>query len=263
MTDTNYNNMRKIALITGATSGIGKACAMKFAQNGFDLIVTGRRTERLETLQKDIESRFERRVLPLTVDIRDKAAVKSAIGSLDSVWENVDVLINNAGLALDLKPIPDGDFADWDTMIDTNLKGLLFITKLVAKKMVDRREGHIINIGSIAGRDPYPKGNVYCATKYAVDGLTKAMRLDLLPFGIRVSQVAPGAVETEFSEVRFKGDSDRAKKVYLGYQPLSADDVADAVLYVATRPSHVNINDLLIMPTAQANATTFNKKTEN
>lgn len=259
----NCKNMDKIVLITGATSGIGKACVLKFAQNGFDLIITGRRAERLKNLQTDIESQFEQRVLPLAFDISDKAEVENAISSLDPDWENIHVLINNAGLALDLKPIPDGDFADWDTMIDTNLKGLLYITKLLAIKMVDRRAGHIINIGSIAGRDPYPKGNVYCATKYAIDGLTKAMRLDLLPYGIRVSQVAPGAVETEFSEVRFKGDSDRAKKVYQGYQPLSADDVADAVFYVASRPSHVNINDLLIMPTAQANATTFNKKTEN
>jgi NADP-dependent 3-hydroxy acid dehydrogenase YdfG len=258
----NYKNMEKIVLITGATSGIGKACALKFAQHGFDLIITGRRKERLEKLQRDIESQFDQRVLPLTFDIRDKAEVEKAIGSLDSDWENIDILINNAGLALDLKPILDGDFSGWDTMIDTNLKGLLYITKLLAKKMVDRRAGHIINIGSIAGRDTYPKGNVYCATKFAVDGLTKAMRLDLLPYGIRVSQIAPGAVETEFSEVRFKGDSDRAKRVYQGYQPLSADDVADAVFYVASRPSHVNINDLLIMPTAQANATKFNKETE-
>jgi 3-hydroxy acid dehydrogenase / malonic semialdehyde reductase len=254
---------QRIVLITGATSGIGKACAFKFAQHGFDLIITGRRAERLKNLQKDIESQFEQRVLPVAFDISNKAEVERAIGSLDPDWENIDVLINNAGLALDLKPIPDGDLADWDTMIDTNLKGLLYITKLLAIKMVNRKAGHIINIGSIAGRDTYPKGNVYCATKFAVDGLTKAMRLDLLPYGIRVSQIAPGAVETEFSEVRFKGDSDRAKRVYQGYQPLSADDVADAVFYVASRPSHVNINDLLIMPAAQANATTFNKKTEN
>jgi 3-hydroxy acid dehydrogenase / malonic semialdehyde reductase len=253
---------QRIVLITGATSGIGKACAFKFAQHGFDLIITGRRAERLKNLQKDIESQFEQRVLPVAFDISNKAEVERAIGSLDPDWENIDVLINNAGLALDLKPIPDGDLADWDTMIDTNLKGLLYITKLLAIKMVNRKAGHIINIGSIAGRDTYPKGNVYCATKFAVDGLTKAMRLDLLPYGIRVSQIAPGAVETEFSEVRFKGDSDRAKRVYQGYQPLSADDVADAVFYVASRPSHVNINDLLIMPAAQANATTFNKKTE-
>jgi 3-hydroxy acid dehydrogenase / malonic semialdehyde reductase len=252
----------KIVIITGASSGIGKACAMKFAQHGFDLIITGRRKERLVHLQKEIASQFGQRALPLNFDIRDKAKVENAISSLDPEWEKIDILINNAGLALDLKPMTDGDVDDWDTMIDTNLKGLLYITKLVANKMAGRRAGHIINIGSIAGRDAYPKGNVYVATKYAVDGLTKAMRLDLLQFGIRVSQVAPGAVETEFSEVRFKGDQERARKVYQGYQPLTADDVADSVLFVATRPPHVNINDLLIMPVAQADATTFHKKND-
>lgn len=251
--------MNKITLITGATSGIGKACAFKFAQNGYDVILTGRRKERLEALKKELESKYNITVVPLNFDVRNKDKLQLAFDALDEKWKKIDVLINNAGLALNLKPIHEGDPDDWDTMIDTNIKGLLYMSSIVSKMMVDRGSGHIINIGSIAGREIYPNGNVYCATKYAVDGLTKAMRVDLLKQGIKVTQIAPGAVETEFSDVRFKGDVERAKNVYAGYKSLSGEDVADAVYYTATLPPHVNINDLVIMPVAQANATLFNR----
>ncbi|MCD4730216.1 MAG: SDR family NAD(P)-dependent oxidoreductase [Bacteroidales bacterium] len=252
--------MNKTALITGATSGIGKACAVKFAQNSFNVIITGRRNDRLKSLKEDLESKFEVQVLTLCFDVRNKEKVVKAIETLNNKWKQVDILVNNAGLALDLKPIQDGDFNDWDIMIDTNIKGLLYMSKLVSKLMIENGSGHIINIGSIAGKEAYPNGNVYCATKHAVDGLTKAMRLDLFKHGIKVSQIAPGAVETEFSEVRFFGDKDTADKVYKGYTPLTAEDVAESLYFVASQPDHVNINDLLIMPMAQANATTFNKK---
>lgn len=252
--------MNKIVLITGATSGIGKACAVKFAANGYSLIITGRRDDRLRQLKDKLEGDYGVQILTLCFDIRNKQEVILAIEALENNWKRVDVLVNNAGLALDLKPIQDGNFDDWDTMIDTNIKGLLYMSKLVSNMMIENGSGHIINIGSIAGKEVYPKGNVYSATKHAVEGLTKAMRLDLFRFGVKVSQIAPGAVETEFSEVRFIGDSERAKKVYQGYKPLSGEDIAESVYFVATQPDHVNINDLLIMPMAQANATTFNKK---
>ncbi len=251
--------MGGIVLITGATSGIGKACAVKFAQNGFDVIITGRRKDRLDHLKKEIESKYKIKVLSLNFDVRNKDKVQHAFDSLEAKWKNIDVLVNNAGLALDLKPIHEGDFDDWDTMIDTNIKGLLYMSRIVSKMMIMNGSGHIINIGSIAGKEVYPSGNVYCATKYAVDGLTKAMRIDLMKHSIKVTQIAPGAVETEFSEVRFKGDNERAKKVYDGYKPLSGKDVAEAVFYVTTLPPQVNINDLVIMPMAQANATVFHK----
>lgn len=251
--------MNKIALITGATSGIGKACAVKFAQNSFDVIITGRRDDRLKTFQEELESKFDVQVLTVCFDVRNKEEVVKAIKTLKEKWKKIGVLINNAGLALDLNPIQKGDFENWDTMIDTNLKGLLYISKLVSNLMIKNDFGHIINIGSIAGKEAYPNGNVYCATKHAVEGLTKAMRLDLFKHSIKVSQIAPGAVETEFSEVRFHGDKETADKVYKGYTPLTAMDVAESVYFVASQPTHVNINDLLIMPMAQANATTFNK----
>ena len=252
--------MNKITLITGATSGIGKACAFRFAQNGFNLIITGRRSDRLETLKKELESNYSIKALALNFDVRNRESAQQAIDNLQPIWEKIDVLVNNAGLALDLKPIDEGDPDDWDTMIDTNIKGLLYMSQVVSKIMIENGSGHIINIGSIAGREVYPNGNVYCATKHAVDGLTKAMRIDLFKHNIKVTQIAPGAVETEFSEVRFKGDTERAKKVYEGYKPLSGEDVAEAVYYVTTLPPHVNINDILIMPMAQANATVFNRK---
>jgi 3-hydroxy acid dehydrogenase/malonic semialdehyde reductase len=251
--------MNKIVLITGATSGIGKACAIKFAQNGFDLIITGRRNDRLSSLKKELESNHPVSVLSLCFDIRSREDVLNNIEKLDEKWRRINILINNAGLALNLKPIHEGETDDWDTMIDTNLKGLLYISRVVSKMMIENGAGHIINIGSIAGKEAYPGGNVYCATKSAVDGLTKSMRIDLVKHNIKVTQIAPGAVDTEFSEVRFKGDKVRAQKVYDGYKPLSGEDVADAVFYVTTRPPHVNINDLVIMPAAQASATLFNK----
>ena len=251
--------MGGIALITGATSGIGKACAIKFAQNGFDVIINGRRKDRLDHLKNEIESKYKINVLSLNFDVRNKDKVQHALDSLEAKWKNIDVLVNNAGLALDLKPIHEGDFDDWDTMIDTNIKGLLYLSRIVSKMMIMNGSGHIINIGSIAGKEVYPGGNVYCATKYAVDGLTKAMRIDLMKHSIKVTQIAPGAVETEFSEVRFKGDNERAKKVYDGYKPLSGKDVAEAVFYVTTLAPQININDLVIMPMAQANATIFHK----
>jgi NADP-dependent 3-hydroxy acid dehydrogenase YdfG len=251
--------MNKIVLITGATSGIGKACAVKFAENGFDIIITGRRNDRLISLKKKLESSFPVSVLSLCFDIRSRKEVINNIEQLDKRWQKIDILINNAGLALNLKPIHEGEPDDWDVMIDTNLKGLLYISRVVSRIMMENGAGHIINIGSIAGKEAYPDGNVYCATKSAVDGLTKSMRIDLVKHNIKVTQIAPGAVETEFSEVRFKGDKVRAQKVYDGYKPLSGEDVADAVIYAATRPPHVNINDLVIMPSAQASATLFNK----
>lgn len=254
--------MTKIALITGATSGIGKACAFKFAENGFDIIITGRRKSRLDRISDALEKEYKAEVLPLAFDIRDSKAVESAMDSLEEKWRDIAVLVNNAGLALDLKPLHEGSFDDWDTMIDTNLKGLLYISKPVSNFMISKGSGHIINIGSIAGKETYPGGNVYSATKHAVDGLTRAMRLDLFRHNIKVTQIAPGAVKTEFSEVRFKGDKETAAKVYQGYHPLLPEDVAEAVFYVTTLPGHVNINDLLIMPMAQPNATTFNKDSD-
>jgi NADP-dependent 3-hydroxy acid dehydrogenase YdfG len=250
----------KTAFITGATSGIGKATAFKFAANSYNIIITGRRKERLDQIASEISEKYNFKVLPLCFDIRDKDEVENAINKLDAPWKKIDILVNNAGLALGLNPIQEGDMEDWDTMIDTNLKGLLYISRIVSNLMIKNGKGHIINVGSIAGKEAYPNGNVYSATKHAVDGLTKGMRLDLFKHGIKVSQVAPGAVETEFSNIRFKGDEKKADLVYKGYKPLKGEDIADAIFYVASLPDHVNINDLLIMPMAQANATTFFKE---
>ncbi len=252
--------MSKITMITGATSGIGKACAQQFAAIGHKLIITGRRLERLEALKDELEKEFDVPVLILHFDVREPKAVEQAIGSLSDYWCNIDILVNNAGLALGFDTIDEGSLADWEQMIDTNVKGLLYVTHAVAPGMKKRGHGHIINIGSIAGREVYPKGNVYCATKYAVDALSKGMRIDLLEAGIKVTQISPGAVETEFSQVRFHGDQQRASNVYKGFQPLSGKDVAHVVIFAASLPEHVNINDLLLMPTAQASATIFNKK---
>lgn len=250
--------MNKITLITGATSGIGKACAYKFASQKHDLIITGRRKERLKEIALELEKKYEIQVVTLAFDIRNKNEVDKAIASIPTDWY-VEILINNAGLAAGLSPIQDGSVDDWEQMIDTNIKGLLYISKAIIPLMINQAKGHIINIGSIAGKEVYPKGNVYCASKHAVDALTKSMRVDLLPYGIRVSQVAPGLVETEFSLVRFKWDKEIAESVYKGYKPLSGEDIADAAYYIASLPKHVNINDLVIMPTAQANATTVLK----
>ncbi len=251
--------MNRIALITGASSGIGEATAQLLAQNNFDLIITGRRKERLNALKNKIQSESLSKVLVLNFDIRNLAANEAAIRSLPDEWRNIDVLINNAGLAAGFSNIQDGLIDDWERMIDTNIKGLLYVTRLVSNIMIGNGKGHIINISSIAGKETYPMGNVYCASKHAVQSLTKAMRLDLLKHGIKVSSVSPGAVETEFSVVRFYGDADRAKQVYNGFTPLNAGDVAETILFILTRPSHVNIDDILIMPTAQAYSRDFNR----
>ena len=252
--------MKKIALITGATAGIGRATALLLAQNEFDLIITGRRNNMLEDLKREISDKYKAGVITLNFDIRKKEEVNQAIDALPGNWKKIDVLVNNAGLAAGLDYIDEGSVDDWETMIDTNIKGLLYITRKVSPVMAKNGYGHIVNISSIAGKEVYEKGNVYAASKHAVEALTKGMRIDLLRHNIKVSSVSPGAVETEFSMVRFKGDKDRADGVYKGYEPLKAEDIAEAVLFTLTRPAHVNINDILIMPSAQANATTFNKE---
>jgi len=244
--------MPKIAFITGATAGIGEACARLFAEQGYNLILLARRTEKLAELAEKLSRDFGIQIKTCTADVRSKEDV-SKLHDLPEEWKKVDVLINNAGLSQGLDPIHEGNTDDWDTMIDTNVKGLLYITKIVSPWMVSRKSGHIVNIGSIAGKETYVNGNVYCATKHAVDSLNKAMRIDLLPYGIKVTGIHPGAVETEFSEVRFKGDKERARKVYEGFEPLFAQDIAEAIWFAVSRPPHVNINDMLIMPTAQAN----------
>jgi 3-hydroxy acid dehydrogenase/malonic semialdehyde reductase len=246
--------MNKIALITGASSGIGEACAELFANESYDLVLTGRRLDRLENLAKKLNTKYNVDVTVSSFDVRNRDEVLSSLEGLSSKWKKVDVLINNAGLSQGLDPIQNGSLDDWDTMIDTNIKGLLYVSKVVSNWMINNKSGHIINIGSIAGKEVYPNGNVYCATKYAVDALNKAMRIDLLPHGIKVTAIHPGAVETEFSEVRFKGDKERAKKVYDGFKPLVAVDIAETIWFVVSRPAHVNINELIVMPTAQAAA---------
>ena len=246
--------MDKIALVTGATAGIGKATALMLAKNKFNLILTGRRLERLNEIKKNIERENGLKVFVLNFDIRNNEEVKNAMKNLPEEWKNIDILINNAGLASGLDLIQDGDINDWDTMIDTNVKGLLYISRIVMPLMVKRGKGHIVNLSSIAGKETYLKGNVYCATKHAVEALTKGMRIDMLPHGIKVSSVSPGLVETEFSQVRFHGDMEKAKEVYQNFTPLYAEDIADAIEFAITRPPHVNINDIFIMPTVQANS---------
>ncbi|KAA2240531.1 SDR family NAD(P)-dependent oxidoreductase [Chitinophaga agrisoli] len=243
-----------IILITGATAGFGKACAEKFAQNGNDLIITGRRQERLNDLQTTLEKQYGIKVLPLAFDVRDQKTVSTVLGGIPENWKKVSVLVNNAGLAAGLSSIEEGDLNDWEEMIDTNVKGLLYVSRAVIPWLIDQRKGHIINLGSIAGSQVYAKGNVYCASKAAVAALSKGMRIDLLPYGIKVTDVQPGAAETEFSLVRFKGNEDKAKGVYQGLKPLSAEDVADVIYYCATLPPHVCINELEITPLQQASA---------
>jgi len=244
--------MSKCALITGATSGFGKAIAIKFAKEGYDLIITGRREERLNQLAQEIMDSYGNAVTALCFDIRNKAAVTESIESLGD--KTVDVLINNAGLASGLDLIQDGDTEDWDKMIDTNVKGLLYVSNQIIPKMVDRGEGHIINIGSTAGKEVYQKGNVYCASKHAVDAITKSMRIDLLPHGVKVTQIAPGAAETEFSIVRFHGDETKAKAAYNGYKPMTAEDIAEVTFYTTTLPAHLCINDVVMTSVAQASS---------
>ncbi|HYW97247.1 MAG TPA: SDR family NAD(P)-dependent oxidoreductase [Bacteroidales bacterium] len=252
--------MNKIALITGATAGIGSATASVLAGNGYDLIITGRREDRLEQLKTDISSTPGVEIISLQFDIRNPNEVKTAIASLEGKWRNIDVLVNNAGLAVGMNHIDKGEVDDWERMIDTNVKGLLYITREVSPLMVSRKSGHIINIASVAGKEVYENGNVYCASKHAVDALSKAMRIDLLEHNIKITNIAPGMVDTEFSTVRFKGDKEKANRVYDGFTPLYAQDIAETILFVVTRPSHVNINDLLIMPTSQATATMVSRK---
>ncbi|WP_181305736.1 SDR family NAD(P)-dependent oxidoreductase [Rufibacter sp. XAAS-G3-1] len=248
---------QKIALVTGATSGIGRATATALAQQGFKIIASGRRTQRLQEL---VQQFGPENIYPLEFDVRNKEAVRAALTSLPAEWRSVDVLVNNAGNAHGLASFQNGDMDDWEAMLDINVKGLLYVTKEVLPIMIERKTGHIINIGSIAGKEVYANGNVYCASKFAVDALSKAMRLDLVHEGIKVSEINPGAVETEFSEVRFKGDTQRAASVYQGFEPLKAEDIADLILFMVTRPKHVNLAEVLILPTAQASATIINKQ---
>ncbi|HZJ20020.1 MAG TPA: SDR family NAD(P)-dependent oxidoreductase [Pricia sp.] len=256
--EKNKNSSKnRIALITGATSGIGKATAILFAVEGIHLILCGRRQDRLDALQKELGKQTN--VTTLNFDVRDKDAVFEAIASLPVAFEKIDILINNAGNAHGLDPIEEGSTDDWDAMLDINVKGLLYVSKAVIPRMIERKSGHIINIGSTAGKEVYPKGNVYCASKHAVDALTTGMRMDLNPYGIKVGAVNPGAVETEFSNIRFKGDGEKADAVYNGFQPLMAEDIAETLYFVVTRPPHVNIADLTVTPTAQASATVWNK----
>jgi len=244
--------MTKTALITGATAGFGWSTSLLLARNGYRVAVTGRRKEKLTELEKEIRETTGSEVLVLAFDIRDHEAVRTAFEKMTGPWQNIDVLVNNAGLAAGFSPVHEGNVDDWERMIDTNIKGLLYITRLVTPRMVTRQSGHIINIGSVAGREAYENGNVYNATKFAVSGLTQAMRIDLVEFGIRVTAIDPGAADTEFSIVRFDGDTEKARAVYEGYTPLYADDIAEAVLFAVSRPPHVNVDDMLIMPTAQA-----------
>jgi 3-hydroxy acid dehydrogenase/malonic semialdehyde reductase len=252
--------MAKIALITGATAGIGEACAELFARENYNLILTGRRLDRLEKLAERLNKKYNTEVAVCAFDVRDREQVISNFENLPAKWKKVDVLINNAGLSQGLDPIQNGNLDDWDTMIDTNIKGLLYVSKVVSNWMIANGKGHIVNIGSIAAKEVYPNGNVYCASKHAVDALNKGMRIDLLQHGIKVTAIHPGAVETEFSEVRFKGDKERAKKVYAGFDPLLANDIAETIWFVVSRPAHVNINEIIVMPTAQATATNIFRK---
>ncbi|PHQ29650.1 SDR family NAD(P)-dependent oxidoreductase [Leeuwenhoekiella nanhaiensis] len=248
----------KTAFITGATSGIGKATATHFAANGINLILCGRRQDRLDALQAALRRHVK--VHTLNFDVRNKEAVQQAIAGLPEDFQQIDILINNAGNAHGLDPIQDGSTEDWDAMLDINVKGLLYVSDAIIPKMIRANSGHIINIGSTAGKEVYPKGNVYCASKHAVDAINQGMRLDLNGYNIRVGAVNPGMVETEFSEVRFKGDADKAGKVYQGFKPLQAEDVADIIHFVVTRPYHVNIADLVVMSVDQASSTVVNKK---
>jgi len=251
-----------LALITGATSGIGKASAELFAKNGWNLIITGRRKDRLEKFAEELQKKFKIKTLCLNFDVRNLKEVAKNTDTLKGEWRNIDLLLNNAGLASGLNTIQEGNTEDWEVMIDTNIKGLLYMTRQIAPMLIEKNKGHIINVASLAGKQVYPNGNVYCATKFAVDALSKAMRIDMIQHGIRVTNIAPGLVETEFSLVRFKGDAERAKKTYENIKALSAEDIAEIIYWTASRPTHVNINDVVITPTAQANAYIVNRNTK-
>lgn len=249
--------MKPIALVTGATSGIGRATAIKLSEMGYRLIIAARRQDRLSEL-KDLLSKTTD-VLALTLDVRDRKAVEASLGRLPKEWDAVEVLVNNAGLAAGLEPIQDGDPDDWDRMIDTNVKGLLYVTKAIAPGMCQRKKGHIFNLGSIAGKQVYANGNVYCASKHAVNALSQGMRIDMLPYGVKVTQICPGAVETEFSLVRFHGDQQKADHVYTGYTPLTGEDIADCIASALSLPDNICINDMVVMPKSQANSMYFYK----
>lgn len=246
--------MHKIVLITGATSGFGKAIAEKFASGHWNCIITGRRADRLHAFADELREKYPVRILSLVFDVQHKDEVKQNLTNLPDEWKDIDVLVNNAGLALGRDTFEKGSLQDWDTMIDTNIKGLLYVTKAVVPAMTSKKQGHIINIGSTAGKEVYEKGNVYCASKSAVDAISKSLRIDLLPYKIKVTAIHPGAAETEFSIVRFKGDNDKAKQTYEGFTPLYAEDIANITWYCATLPVHVCINDLVVTCTAQANS---------
>ena len=252
--------MAKIVFITGATSGFGEACALQFAEAGYNIIINGRREDRLKQLKKDLEEKFSVRVLSLPFDVSKRDAVFSAVNSIPGDWRNINVLINNAGLALGRDFFDEADLEEWDTMMDTNVKGLLYVSRAVLPLMISQNKGHIINLGSVAAKEVYEKGNVYCASKFAVDALSKSMRIDLLRHNIKVTAIHPGAAETEFSLVRFKGDAAKANAVYNGFKPLTAKDVADVIFYCTTVPEHVCINELVICPSQQADAIYFNKE---
>jgi 3-hydroxy acid dehydrogenase / malonic semialdehyde reductase len=252
--------MHKIVLITGATSGFGKAIAEKFASENWNCIITGRRADKLHAFADELREKYPVRVLSLVFDVQHNDQVRQNLTSLPAEWKDIDVLVNNAGLALGREPIDEGSIRDWDTMIDTNVKGLLYVTKAVVPYMKSKHQGHIINIGSVAGKEVYENGNVYCATKFAVDALSKSFRIDLLPHKIKVTAIHPGAADTEFSIVRYKGDEDKFKQTYEGFTPLHAEDIADITWYCATLPAHVCINDLVVTCTAQANAINFYKE---
>lgn len=246
--------MNKTVLITGATSGIGRACAHQFAREKYRLIITGRREDRLQDLKNELEKTNSAEVLTLCFDVRNQSEVEVALKHLPQAWQNVDILINNAGLAAGKDPIQSGKRDNWERMIDTNIKGVLYVSEQIIPQMIARNSGHIVNVGSTAGKETYPGGNVYCATKHAVEAITEGMRQDLLQHNIRVSRVCPGMVDTEFSLVRFDGDKQKADATYQGMQPLRPEDVADAIYYMVTRPPHVCVNDLVLLPTAQANS---------
>lgn len=251
--------MRKTAIVTGATSGIGRAVAIKLAENGYDLVITGRRTDRLAEVEKELRN-VGADVLSLGFDVSKYEEVKANLGMLSGKWAKIDLLVNNAGGALGKEPIQEGAVEDWDRMIDTNVKGLLYVSRTILPMMCRNNGGHIVNLCSIAGKQVYAEGNVYCASKHAVDAISKAIRIDALPYGVKVTNICPGAVETEFSIVRFHGDEEKAAATYKGFTPLTAEDIADTIYYCVSLPAHVCINDLTIMPTAQADSGHFFKK---
>lgn len=252
--------MNKTILVTGATSGFGKAIAEKFAANSWNVIITGRRKDRLETIASNLKKSYNINTLALVFDVQNKEAVFNAINNLPEEWKQIDVLVNNAGLALGRDSFENADLNDWETMFDTNVKGMMYVTKAVLPYLIKKNAGHIINLGSIAGKEVYQFGNGYCSSKFAVDALSKGMRIDLLQYKIKVTAIHPGAAETEFSIVRYKGDESKAAATYAGFRPLNANDIADTIFYCATLPQHVCINELIIMPTAQANANLFFKE---